>query len=214
MVHGDDQGLRLPPGSRRSRPSSFRSGARPRSAKQVLAAARMCLAALNAAGIRAHLDDREGATPGFKFNDWEMRGVPVRVEIGPRDVASGSGDTGAARHPGPRKPRSRRRSPSCRHAVAATARRDSGQSIDQARAAMAAETRTFDDYEALRQTDGRRRRRRLRRTPLVRRPGLRNPIREETKATCRAIPLNQQGPSGPCIICGNAGEKAFFAKSY
>src|SRR5208337_219098 len=41
------------------------------------------------AGIRARIDDREGLTPGFKFNDWEMRGVPVRIEIGPRDVASG-----------------------------------------------------------------------------------------------------------------------------
>src|SRR6266849_5910594 len=38
---------------------------------------------------RALLDEREGVTPGFKFNDWEMRGVPLRIEIGPRDVASG-----------------------------------------------------------------------------------------------------------------------------
>ena len=38
--------------------------------------------------MRVQLDDREGLTPGFKFNDWEMRGVPVRIEIGPRDVAA------------------------------------------------------------------------------------------------------------------------------
>ena len=41
------------------------------------------------AGVRVHIDSREGLTPGFKFNDWEMRGVPVRMEIGPRDVESG-----------------------------------------------------------------------------------------------------------------------------
>jgi prolyl-tRNA synthetase len=38
--------------------------------------------------VRVHFDGREELTPGFKFNDWEMRGVPVRVEIGPKDVAS------------------------------------------------------------------------------------------------------------------------------
>ena len=40
------------------------------------------------AGIRLKVDDREEVTPGFKFNDWEMRGVPLRIEIGPKDVAN------------------------------------------------------------------------------------------------------------------------------
>ena len=42
---------------------------------------------LAAAGIRVVLDDREEVTPGFKFNEWEMKGVPVRIELGPRDLA-------------------------------------------------------------------------------------------------------------------------------
>ena len=37
--------------------------------------------------VRVHLDDREQLTPGFKFNDWEMRGIPIRIEIGPKDIA-------------------------------------------------------------------------------------------------------------------------------
>jgi len=37
--------------------------------------------------IRIHLDDREQLTPGFKFNDWEMKGIPIRIEIGPKDIA-------------------------------------------------------------------------------------------------------------------------------
>jgi prolyl-tRNA synthetase len=41
---------------------------------------------LVSAGVRVKLDDRDDQTPGFKFNDWEMRGVPIRVEIGPRDI--------------------------------------------------------------------------------------------------------------------------------
>ena len=45
---------------------------------------------LMAAGIRLKLDDRDEVTPGFKFNDWEMRGVPLRIEVGPKDVAKGT----------------------------------------------------------------------------------------------------------------------------
>ena len=40
--------------------------------------------------MRVKVDEREGQSPGFKFNDWEMRGVPLRMEIGPKDVAKGS----------------------------------------------------------------------------------------------------------------------------
>ncbi|HYK30986.1 MAG TPA: His/Gly/Thr/Pro-type tRNA ligase C-terminal domain-containing protein, partial [Streptosporangiaceae bacterium] len=40
--------------------------------------------------IRAHVDNRPQASPGFKFNDWEMRGVPIRLELGPRDLAVGT----------------------------------------------------------------------------------------------------------------------------
>ena len=44
---------------------------------------------LGAAGVRVEVDRRDTVTPGFKFNDWELRGVPIRLEIGPRDVAAG-----------------------------------------------------------------------------------------------------------------------------
>ena len=86
MVHGDDQGLVLPP---RLAPIQvvivpiWRDDAQQ---SQVLEVARRLHAAL-ASRFRVHLDDRDHVTPGFKFNDWEMRGVPVRVEIGPRDIA-------------------------------------------------------------------------------------------------------------------------------
>ena len=87
MTHGDDQGLRLPP---RLAPIQavivpiWRSDDQQSS---VLEYASRVEAALKDAGIRTHLDLRADQTPGFKFNDWEMRGVPARIEIGPRDVA-------------------------------------------------------------------------------------------------------------------------------
>ena len=90
MVHGDDQGLRLPPFVAPIQAVIIPIWRKPEERDAVLGAARHALSALIAADIRAKIDEREGATPGFKFNDWEMRGVPIRIEIGPRDVASGS----------------------------------------------------------------------------------------------------------------------------
>src|SRR4029077_17450697 len=86
MVHGDDQGLILPP---RLAPHQvvcvpmYRSDAE---RSTVLEAAGRVKTQLVAGGVRVKLDERDGVTPGFKFNDWEMRGVPLRIEIGPRDV--------------------------------------------------------------------------------------------------------------------------------
>ncbi len=86
MVHGDDRGLVLPP-----RVAPIQIVVVPiltgRQREEVLAAARTLTEGLSAAGVRARLDERTEVTPGWKFNDWEMRGVPLRVEIGPRDLA-------------------------------------------------------------------------------------------------------------------------------
>jgi prolyl-tRNA synthetase len=56
----------------------------------VLPPARELAGRLPQAGIRRHVDDRPQLSPGFKFNDWEMRGVPIRLELGPRDLAAGT----------------------------------------------------------------------------------------------------------------------------
>jgi prolyl-tRNA synthetase len=86
MAHGDDIGLRLPP---RMAPIQvvivpiFRNtdeGA------PVLEASEGLRKSLVDAGLRVHVDTRDGQRPGFKFNDWEMRGVPLRIEIGPKDL--------------------------------------------------------------------------------------------------------------------------------
>ena len=95
MTHGDDQGLILPP---RLAPIQavivpiFKSDAEN---GRVMEAVSRVEAELKAAGIRVKVDDRTEVTPGFKFNDWEMRGVPLRIEIGPKDVEKGT------RRPGP-----------------------------------------------------------------------------------------------------------------
>jgi prolyl-tRNA synthetase len=89
MTHGDDKGLVLPP---RLAPHQvvIVPIARGEQGAAVLDAARDLAARLKAAGIRVHVDDRPQVSPGFKFNDWELRGVPIRLEMGPRDLAAGT----------------------------------------------------------------------------------------------------------------------------
>src|SRR3954465_12786685 len=85
MVHGDDSGLVLPP---RVAPIQVVIVPIPRGNWQetVLPKAQDLHARLTAAGIRAHIDAREEYTPGWKFAEWELRGVPLRLEIGPKDI--------------------------------------------------------------------------------------------------------------------------------
>ena len=85
MVHGDDSGLILPP---RIAPHQVVIVPIPRGdwRATVLPRAQDIAAALKRAGVRVTLDDREEYKPGWKFAEWEMRGVPLRLEIGPRDI--------------------------------------------------------------------------------------------------------------------------------
>jgi prolyl-tRNA synthetase len=89
MTHGDDKGLMLPPLLAPYQVVIVPIG-RGDQAGQVLPPASELAERLRRAGIRTHVDTRQHLSPGFKFNDWEMRGVPIRLELGPRDLAQGS----------------------------------------------------------------------------------------------------------------------------
>jgi prolyl-tRNA synthetase len=89
MTHGDDKGLVLPPRLAPYQVVIVPIG-RGEAAEAVQEAVRDLAGRLKAAGIRAHVDDRPQVSPGFKFNEWELRGVPIRLEIGPRDLAAGT----------------------------------------------------------------------------------------------------------------------------
>jgi len=82
MAHGDDKGLRLPPHIAPYQVVITPIWKTDEDKDTVFAFADKVKAMLEDAGIRLHVDERDGLSPGFKFNDWEMRGVPVRLEIG------------------------------------------------------------------------------------------------------------------------------------
>ena len=86
MTHGDERGLRLPPHI-----APIQVVIVPVAAHKegVLDKCREIYQQLKAEGLRVKLDDRDTLSPGYKFNDWELKGVPVRLEIGPRDIENG-----------------------------------------------------------------------------------------------------------------------------
>lgn len=88
MVHGDDRGLALPPKVAPTQVVMIPIGP-PKTRDAVLARTDELFADLKKAGIRVKVDDRSDVSPGWKFNEYEMRGVPVRLELGPRDMENG-----------------------------------------------------------------------------------------------------------------------------
>ncbi|XP_057724678.1 proline--tRNA ligase, chloroplastic/mitochondrial-like [Arachis stenosperma] len=90
MTHGDDAGLMLPPKLAPIQVVIVPIWKKDEEKVAVLNAASSVKEVLRTAGIKVKLDDSEQRTPGWKFNFWEMKGVPLRIEIGPRDVSSES----------------------------------------------------------------------------------------------------------------------------
>lgn len=85
MYHGDDKGLVLPPRIASVQvvivPIPFKE-----EEKNILGYAEELYKTLKSAGIRVQLDDKSNYTPGWKFNYWELKGVPIRLELGPKDI--------------------------------------------------------------------------------------------------------------------------------
>ncbi len=214
MVHGDDQGLRIPPTVAATQVVIVPIWRKADEGDKVLVAARTALEALERAGIRSRLDAREGLTPGFKFNDWEMRGVPIRIEIGPRDVAAGEAVL-ARRDIESREAKSKASLASIAESAKSLLDDIQRSLYAQAKAARDATTREPATYAALREQMAGEGGAGFAIAYWCGNPACETKIREDTKATCRAIPLNQQIAAGKCIVCGeSAAERAYFAKAY
>jgi prolyl-tRNA synthetase len=209
MVHGDDQGLRLPP---RLAPIQavivpiWRSDEE-RSA--VLEVAGSILEGLQPQ-FRCHLDARDEVSPGFKFNDWEMRGVPLRVEIGPKDVQKGQAVL--VRRDLPRK--EAKSSASLDQLPARV-----GELLGEIQGSLLAQALCFRESNTYMPSGF------AELTEAVAKgfalaywcgsAECEDRIKEETKATARCIPLRQDGTAGVCVCCGEeATEKAVFARAY
>ncbi|QPC81893.1 proline--tRNA ligase [Phototrophicus methaneseepsis] len=210
MTHGDDQGLRLPP-----KVAPYQVVAIPIFRKEeeeapVMEKLMNIVKDLRAAGIRVHVDDRN-QSPGFKFNDWEMRGVPVRLEIGPKDVEKGNAVLV-------------RRDVAGRDAKQFVSQDGIVKTVqdllDDVQASLLADATAFRDanihdvssYDEFRQViDGGG----WARGWWAGSDDNERQIKEDTGATLRCIPLEQPGGTGTCFYSDEVAQSvALFAKAY
>ena len=209
MTHGDDQGLVLPP---RLAPIQvvivpiFR-----KDEEQSIVMAAVEWVNNELSEFRVKVDDRMEVTPGFKFNHWELRGVPLRIEIGPKDVAKNS--VALARRDIPGRDG---KSFVPQDGIADTVR----EMLKTIQANMLAkaikfrddhifEPKDYTEFKEILNNDGW--------CYVWWKPNAENEarIKEETKATLRCFPMDQPGGKGKCIFSGEeTTEKAYFAKAY
>jgi len=90
MIHGDDQGLVLPPKIAPMQVVIVPIYKNDEGKEKVLSKVEEIRKILESKEIRVHVDDRSELSPGYKFNDWELKGVPIRIEIGPKDIENQS----------------------------------------------------------------------------------------------------------------------------
>ncbi|MCX7015798.1 MAG: proline--tRNA ligase [Candidatus Sumerlaeota bacterium] len=210
MVHGDDFGLKLPPRVAPYQavvvPITFGEATKP----MVLEAAGKVVDSLRGAGVRTHFDNRDNLKPGFKFNEWELKGAPLRVEVGPKDIEKKQAVVAR------RIDRRKDFVPLDDLPKAVPTRLDEIQTemLEAARRFVRANTHRVQSYEEFKQVieekkgfieagwDGT--------------PESEAQVKDDTKATIRCIPLQGGEPDGLIdLVSGKpAKHKVLFARAY
>jgi prolyl-tRNA synthetase len=207
MAHGDDSGLKFPP-----RIAPLQIVIIPISLgnwkQEVLPIAQKLERDMKQLSWRAKLDAREEFTPGWKFSEYEMRGVPIRIEIGPRDIRQNQAivvrrDTMA---------KEAVTLDSLQEKVAQLLSDIQDSMLENARKFLSENTHEVDNYQDFKSV-------------LESKRGFikafwcgaqdcEDKIKEETMATIRVVPLEQKG-KGKCVLCqADAGQKVYFARAY
>ncbi len=222
MTHSDDQGLVLPP---RLAPIHvvivpiFRKA---EEKEAVLAAAQKLAAGirdlplgpwLNHEPVVVKVDDREQYQPGFKFNEWELRGVPVRVELGPKDLANNACVLARRDLPGKEAKEMGVPLAGAPARIGELLRAMQADLLERARKFRDANSFEVNSYEEFKKK--------------IEEPGgflwahwdgtreTEDRIANETKATIRCIPFNRKEKAGQCMVTGRPSKgRVVFAKAY
>jgi prolyl-tRNA synthetase len=208
MTHSDDQGLVIPPKAAPIPVVIVPFLQKNKDNSAVLEVAKRLQADLSKKLV-CHLDDREEHSAGYKFNEWEVKGIPLRIEVGPRDIADGVCVVAT---------RDRQKERVALDAVVGQVPglldRFQKTLFENAKRFLEANTFQCDDYATF-QKD------------LEAKPGFYHmhwcgsaeceaKIKEQTKATIRCIPFDAKKESGKCVLCGqpSIGTRVIFARSY
>lgn len=204
MTHGDERGLKLPP---KIAPVQVVIVPVAAHKEGVLEGAKTVADRLAAVGLRVRFDDRDNVTPGWKFNEWELKGVPIRIEIGPRDLADNTAVCV-------------RRDTFEKVAVSLSEIEETVQTMLQeiqknlfetARAFRDAHTANVHNMEELeRQVNGG-----YAKAMWCGNRACEDEIKEKFSATSRCMPFDQTPVGEICVCCGKPAKTViYFAKAY
>ncbi len=208
MVHGDDKGLRLPPKVAPVQIVIIPIIKNENSLDEIKNFLEPFLAELKEIGIRFKLDDRLKISPGFKFNEWEMKGVPIRVEVGPRDMESGTVFCA-------RRDTSEKTSYKIESAASTMSQLLDEIQINMFNQALefreknTFSTNNYEEFKSLIENGG------FIRCGWDGNPESEAAIKKETKATIRCILLDEKITDKKCVYSGNpAKHEVIFARAY
>ena len=206
MVHGDDKGLVLPPRVAPIQVVIIPIYHSDEERENILEESRHIKELLLDVNIRVHLDDRDQVTPGFKFHDWEMKGIPIRIELGPKDLHEGKvilvrRDTGEKKSVKILEIGAEGELDKIHNDMFANAKKI----LDERTATL----ETYDEFKSELEKGM------LIKAPICDNPSCEEKIKEETGADIRVIPDDCKDSNSKCIYCdGQSKIRPLFARGY
>jgi len=208
MVHGDDKGLRLPPKVAPVQIVIIPIIKNDNSLNEIEKFLEPFLTELGEIGIRFKLDDRQKISPGFKFNEWEMKGVPIRVEVGPRDMEGGTVFC-ARRDTGEKKSYEIESAATELGKLLGEIQKNMFNQAFEFREKNTFSAKNYEDFKNLIENGG------FIRCGWDGNPDSEAAIKKETKATIRCILVEEKIKDKKCIYSGNpAKHEVIFARAY
>jgi prolyl-tRNA synthetase len=209
MLHGDDKGLVMPPKVAPTQVVIIPIPYKGMEAEAIAAKTKEILEQLQKNDIRAILDDRTEYTPGWKFNEWELKGVPVRIEIGPRDIKQKQ--TVIVRRDNSKKTTVKEQETLT--TVIALLKEIQNDLFNRAKKLLEESVTTVQTYEEFKKTlkdkGG------FLRASWCGDSKCEEKIKDETGATIRIVPFEKEKTFSKCLYCGKeATEVVYFAKAY
>lgn len=211
MTHGDDKGLRLPPKLAPYQVVIVPIYRKDEEKSPVMETVNRLANHLIDAGVRVHIDKREGQSPGFKFNDWEMRGVPVRMEIGPKDVEKNNAVLARRDVLGKEGKQfvSQDGIVETVQALLGDIQENMLKQATEFRDANIHDVKSYDELKKVIEDGG------WARAAWAGSDDDERRVKDETGATIRCFPFEQPDTINPCLITGNTAQRvALFAKAY